>query len=47
MARPTPKPDARDPLVLAVRAFQHDEGLEESGKLNQQTRDRLVERHGV
>jgi hypothetical protein len=38
---------ARDPMVLALRAFQHDEKLEETGRLDDATRARLVERHGI
>lgn len=38
-------PHAAAALALAARAFQHDEGLEESGKLDQPTLDRLAQRH--
>jgi hypothetical protein len=41
------EPAPRDPLVLALRAFQHDEKLDESGRLDDDTRARLVERHGI
>jgi hypothetical protein len=36
-----------DALALAIRAFQHDEQLDESGRIDDKTRKRLVERHGV
>jgi hypothetical protein len=43
--------DADDPpmdaFALALRAFQHDEGLDESGKLDDATRSQLVKRHGI
>jgi Putative peptidoglycan binding domain len=38
---------AADALALAVRAFQHDEKLEESGRLDDATVAKLVERHGI
>jgi hypothetical protein len=38
---------SRDPLVLAIRAFQHDEQLEETGRFDDATRAKLVERHGI
>lgn len=43
----TQSSDPLDPLVLAIRAFQHDEQLDESGRIDDDTRKRLVERHGV
>lgn len=36
-----------DPLALAIRAFQHDEQLDETGRIDDATRKRLVERHGL
>lgn len=42
-----PDDQSRDPLVLALRAFQHDEGLEESGTFDDATRQKLVEAHGI
>ena len=42
-----PADNPLDPLVLAIRAFQHDEQLDESGRIDDPTRKRLVERHGV
>ncbi len=36
-----------DSFALAVRAFQHDEGLDESGEIDDDTRERLVKRHGI
>lgn len=38
---------SRDPLVLAIRAFQFDEQLDVSGQIDDPTRARLVERHGI
>jgi hypothetical protein len=42
-----PPVDDAEAVVLAVRAFQHDEGLDESGTLDDATRARLLERHGI
>jgi len=36
-----------DSFALAVRAFQHDEGLDETGEVDDDTRDRLIKRHGI
>jgi Putative peptidoglycan binding domain len=36
-----------DALALAIRAFQHDEKLDESGRLDDATVAKLVERHGI
>lgn len=42
-----PDANAVDPLAMAIRAFQHDEQLDESGRLDDPTRARLVQRHGL
>jgi hypothetical protein len=42
-----PPAGSNDPLVLAIRAFQHDEKLDDTGRVDDATRKRLVERHGV
>ena len=36
-----------DSFALAVRAFQHDEGLDESGEIDDDTLDSLIKRHGI
>ncbi|HEV2703634.1 MAG TPA: peptidoglycan-binding domain-containing protein [Steroidobacteraceae bacterium] len=38
---------SRDPLVLAIRGFQHDEKLKITGRFDDATRAKLVERHGI
>jgi N-acetylmuramoyl-L-alanine amidase len=42
-----PEPTMRDPLVFAIRAFQHDEQIEETGRLDAAMKSRLKERHGI
>jgi hypothetical protein len=42
-----PGDPARDAFTAALRAFQHAEALDESGQLDDATRARLVERHGI
>lgn len=44
--RCTPAPEMNDDIAAAIKAFQEDYGIEPTGRLDQQTRDKLQSVHG-